>query len=423
MGSLRDRYAESFRSGDKDGMYRALLDIDERFEVLRNKVGSREFVDDPLNPVTVTTPPPPPADFSAVGLDGKFLVIVNNPQNINPQNVTLMQLRVQQSGANSSNAAIIHQLQSATDTLFNQNSNLKDYGTSSQLSWVDQDPNVTRFFRLRSSFDGQTWNNWQIFSSDQTCGPIGVWSGLLRTAALSYVNSAATTTDGSNPLTQSGTSTAINVASKVWNVGTQQITYSGGSVDPGSFGRYYIYGIDTLKQGGAITYLATQNIGDLTAQDGIIIFGNITTAGGGGGTGGGGGSCHVAGTLIAMFDGTTKDCSLIRKGDEILGTDGGKEIAQADAEGVPNVPCFTLALDAAGLLQTKTFIGNCTVWRQRLDRTKTFWADSTIGVSSSEPVMLANGPFMNVFDAMIGQQFRTTTINGSLFLASHNLKP
>ncbi len=97
-------------------------------------------------------------------------------------------------GVNVGNATILHNLQSATDLNFNLASSLKDYGISPQLMWTDQDPNVTRLFRLRSSYDGKNWTAWQIYSSPLTCGPVGVQSGLLRTAALAPVNGAATPT-------------------------------------------------------------------------------------------------------------------------------------------------------------------------------------------------------------------------------------
>lgn len=399
-------------SNKNSALYKILDELCKRMEAVGTKIGGIPGFTDTPSSVTTNVAPPATVGIDVSGIDGKFLITLTNPQTVNPQSPTIASLRWV-NGVNPGRFPIVHNLQSATDLNFNNASNLVDYGISGQLGYEIQDPNVTRFFRVRSSYDGQNWNNWTVYSSAATCGPVGVWSGLLRTPSLALVNSAAQTTDGTNALTQHGTSSQIDVAGKTWNVGPQKITYLGGSVDPGVFGKFYVYAIDTHKAGGAVTYLTTQNIGDLSSQDGIIIFGSITTSSGGGGTGGGGGSCHVQGTMIEMYDGSQKDCSAILKGDVLKGIDGGPEVAQADAEPVPNQPCFTLAfangvsLDhgvsstepimlAFGTFQNvfdsmvgieyvtklgnskmtaKTFKGMCLVWRQRLDRTKTFWAD------------------------------------------------
>lgn len=418
MSEIR-RHLEGIRSGNIHSIYQAWQVLDQKLDFVNNKIGGArmDLVDGPTAPAT---PPPTPVALSVTGIDGKFLIFLTNPQNINPQSPTIMQLQLE-AGVNPNPGAIVHNLQSATNISFDLAANLTDYGVSSQLAYEIQDPNTTKFFRVRSSFDGKNWNSWTIYSSAVTCGPVGVWSGLLRTPSLAMVNSAAQTVDGSNALSQWGTSTQINVASKQWNVGPQKITYSGGSTDPGAYGKYYVYAVDVQKAGGAVTYLTTQNIGDLASQDGIIIFGYITTAAGGGGTGGGGGTCHATGTAIAMFDGSERDASAIVKGDQLLGIDGGKEIAQADADPIPNVPCFSLEFSngvkvrgvaasepiqlAAGIfvtvfdamtgqqfntklgaatLTTKTFLGNLLVWRQSLDRTKTFWADQ-LGSHNMKP--------------------------------------
>jgi hypothetical protein len=406
------RHLEGIRGGNQTSTYQAWRALDEHLDRLNNRIGGlgNSMADNPTR-APQPVPPPPAAAFNVTGIDGKFLIAVANPQDVNPLTPTIAQIRAR-SGVNTAGTAILHNLQSGTDINFDNNSGVTDYGTSSQLAYEIQDPNQTKFFRMRSSFDGQNWNDWQLFSSVETCGPVGVWSGLLRTPSLAMVNSAAQTVDGINALSQVGVTTAIAIAGKQWNVGPQKITYAGGTTDPGVFGKFIVYAVDTRKAGGVVTYLTTQNVGVLAAQDGIIIFGTITTAGGGGGTGSGGGSCHVAGTPLEMFDGSFKDASEIVKDDELRATDGGKEIAQQDAEPIANVPCFSLEFDngvtvrgvsstepiqlandtfinvfdsmkgqqfktraGIGTLATKTFIGNRLVWRQRLDRTKTFWAD------------------------------------------------
>ena len=95
---------------------------------------------------------------------------------------------------------------------------------------------------------------------------------------------------GNNPVSQSGTSTTILVASCTIQFGDGQVSYNSGSVNPGAYGKYAIYCIDPTFAGGAVTFLATQSTHIKTSDNGIIVFGVITTSAGGGGTGTGGGS-------------------------------------------------------------------------------------------------------------------------------------
>lgn len=126
------------------------------------------------------------------------------------------------------------------------------------------------------------------------------------------VNVAGTYT-ATNPLTQSGTSKTINVAANTQQFGDGPVSYSSGSVTPAGYGLYYVYADDSNFQGGAVTYQTTQNTSDLTANNGRVYFGQITTAAGGGGSGsGGGGGCVEVGTPVLAPKGTTReilDCS------------------------------------------------------------------------------------------------------------------
>jgi hypothetical protein len=291
-------------------------------------------------------------------------------------------------------------------------SSLVDYGISPQLAYEVQDPNVTRFFRLRSSFDGQNWNAWQIYSSPITCGPVGVQSELLRTAALTQVNSA--NTPNVQPLTQHLTTTRIDVTITTNTFGSApNVIYNSGFVDPGVFGTWFVYCLDAQRRGGTVTYLATLTNPTVTNDDAVVYFGYITTAGGGGGTGvgGGGGPCCVAEVLSPLIDGTRLPQSALRRGMVLRGVDGGPEPIER-IELVPNVPCFryrsenglvlrgcsaqhSLQYDGGGFdpafrivsghrLETEAgpsrvlreFIGHCTVYRLCLaGRTKTYIAD------------------------------------------------
>lgn len=409
--SVLDRYAIHFQ---KLGLREWHGQLTDELDKLRSAIGGLTgFIDDSASAAHKVAVPPA-ATFEVIGIDGKFVTFVTNPQVVQPSTAMLASLRFR-TGINAQNTGLLHNLQSATDLNFAQSSNLKDYGTSTQLMWTDQDANVTRFFRLRSSYDGKTWNAWQVYGNDTvTCGPVGVWSGVLRTAALAFTDSVAMTADGSIAISQSGTSTTILIAGKTWNVGTDRLTYLGGSVDPGAYGTYYIYGIDTQKQGGAITYLATQNLGDLASQDGIIQFGTITTVNTGGGSGGHGGFCPVGEVLVEMMDGSRKPASEILEGDVLRAPDGGPEEAQADAELIPAQPAFSFTLENGNLfrgasspelirsnghwvrlvdlaagdvvdtmdgqfkVKEKTYLGERSVYRLQLPRTKRFIGDRVI---------------------------------------------
>jgi hypothetical protein len=90
---------------------------------------------------------------------------------------------------------------------------------------------------------------------------------------------APTTTD---ICSQTGATTNIDVANSTFQFGDGQVSYTGGSVDPGSYGHWFIYGDDPTFSGGAITYHATASWSDLSADNGRIFFGEIVTTGGGG---------------------------------------------------------------------------------------------------------------------------------------------
>lgn len=117
------------------------------------------------------------------------------------------------------------------------------------------------------------------------------------------VNSNGTYT-GANPLSQSGTTTTINVAAFSIKFGDGTVSYNSGSVNPGAYGTYYVYTRDPTFSGGAVTYFATQTLSDLSAFNDVIYLGKIATAGGGGGAGtgggGGGGSCFSGNTSVRV---------------------------------------------------------------------------------------------------------------------------
>jgi len=97
------------------------------------------------------------------------------------------------------------------------------------------------------------------------------------------------TAAGGATLTQSGTTTAINIAAFTLKAGDLSIAYNSGSVDPGAFGTYFVYFNDPFFVGGAVIYKATTIASTLSSALGRCSVGFITTSAGGGGSGGGDG--------------------------------------------------------------------------------------------------------------------------------------
>lgn len=102
---------------------------------------------------------------------------------------------------------------------------------------------------------------------------------------LAAVNSASGTTS----VSQSGTSTAINVASSTFYIGDLTLVTNPGSVDPGSYGTWFVFHDDPNLQGGNVTYQVTSDVTVLGRSYSRFVDGKITTSGAGGGSGGGSG--------------------------------------------------------------------------------------------------------------------------------------
>lgn len=287
---------------------------------------------------STTTATAPASSFAVQGIDGKFLISITLPANIRA--VSPLQRAIQSRVAGAPRG-LVHQLRSATDNIFDAAGGVTVYGPSSQLQWEIQDPNQTKYWELRSSYDGVNWNDWQPLIDPTVCGIVPVWSGLASTGAISNVN-AAYTPSGGSPLSNTGSSTRIDVASSVCTFGSApNVTYSAGFVDPGSFGTWYVYCLDPKRVGGAVVYIATGTNPTVTSDDGIVYFGKITTQNGSGqqGDGGGGGPCCVAEVLSDLFDGTRLPQSALRRGMVLKGIAGDREpIERIDI--IPNVPCF-----------------------------------------------------------------------------------
>lgn len=412
------RHLDGVLKGSFHETRKALLGLDDNMQLILAHLGLNTGLQDTPGAQAPNVPIPSPAQFTVTGVDGHYVIAITNPQNIQPLTAAVLQQNAQ-ANLNAIGGAIYHQLQSATSVNFDANSSVSAYGPSTATSLDITDANQQKFWRLRSSYDQSNWNAWQIFSSAAVCGPIAVWSGLLKNSSSALVDSA-TTPEGTSPLSQDGTTTNIKVAASIWKDGDQVINYNLGHVDPGSFGTWLIYATDQFRVGGTVTFVATTESSDITASLYHVYFGKITTSGGGGGTGsgGGGGTCCRAGVPYRRFDGTDQDCSTLNVGDDLLAIDGGKEIIQ-QIDIIPERPCFRMEFDASGKLTAKTYIGDFTVYRIRLDRSHTFLAGSSgviDGACSEHIIQYAGGGFTDVFGAVVSEVFSLQ--NGAC--GSHN---
>lgn len=120
-----------------------------------------------------------------------------------------------------------------------------------------------------------------------------------RLAGPFYNNPVNTNAKAVTSLSNNGTTTVITVGGGTLYQSFGNITYSSGSVDPGSYGTWYVYADDPTFSGGAVTYHATNSLDTLYLNSGRICFGKITTKSGGNSLGAIGGT--GAGVLIQQL--------------------------------------------------------------------------------------------------------------------------
>lgn len=436
--------------GDEGAMRRLLTSLIDANNNFATQMGYDPAASPSADPTQNISPPQQPA-INVSAEDGHVKIVLTNPPNgysnvagtyrVEPAfgfagvvlDGTLMQ--VQQSTSpyltplddSSTVRRVFHQLESSLTLNFDADGDVRIYGPSAALSYDITDPGVSRYWRVKSRFENSEFSDYVYFVNAATCGPVSVWAGLLRTSSSDWLNSAATTKTGTSPLSQNGVTTDILVDASQWDVGTQEIDYNPGHVDPGAFGAYTVYGIDVEKKGGDIEFNATLDPSDLTNRDGIVYFGFITTAGGGGGTGAGGGGgydpgdgCCIGEVPITMFDGSEKPHSECRVGDEVEGVDGGLDIIVRISVSIQ--PCFRLEFDNGKVIEgasstqrlmydgggfdkvfelietnrfqsktgpahlvTKTFIGFRLVYNISLSRSKTMWLAGMAAHNSMKP--------------------------------------
>lgn len=159
-------------------------------------------------------------------------------------------------------------------------------------------------------------------------------SRLESTRRLTMNNASYTPATGVSPVS-AATGGAPNTATISIAAHSEQfpfgpVPYSAGSITPlNDSTAYYVYASDPTFAGGAVTYFATTTNPDVTAQEGIIYFGKVTTpAFGGGGTGGGGGGggpCFSGNTRLVTPAGNLAIAD-IRVGDKVLALNGWRTV-------------------------------------------------------------------------------------------------
>lgn len=124
-------------------------------------------------------------------------------------------------------------------------------------------------------------------------------------------------------ISQSGATTTILIAASTAQYGDGTVTYTSGSVNPGSVGTYYIYADDPTFAGGAVTYQVSPSKPTLTAGNGRVVFGQITTVSGGGGSGGGTSTCPAEDQIMETLErGFVQACE-IKAGEHVRDFDEG----------------------------------------------------------------------------------------------------
>jgi hypothetical protein len=126
----------------------------------------------PLRLIDVRTPTQvatsPVANFSVTGAHGVYAVVIVNPQNQQAQ--IPAQVGTVQS-QNSPNSVLYHEISSSPVPDFS--SGVQTYPITSNTHTNISQPGVTLYWRLRSSYDGATWNAYNVLDAAVYAGLVG----------------------------------------------------------------------------------------------------------------------------------------------------------------------------------------------------------------------------------------------------------
>ncbi|MGH9475436.1 MAG: hypothetical protein ACRD1C_03785 [Terriglobales bacterium] len=104
---------------------------------------------------------PPAASWTIAASQGHFVIQITNPP--------------------SATAPVQHQIRSALDQNFNANSSMAAFTLGLGETTRDiVDPNETRYWQIRSRYQGSSWNSWSSYATSY--GVVGLNAGVLRTS-------------------------------------------------------------------------------------------------------------------------------------------------------------------------------------------------------------------------------------------------
>lgn len=337
--------------------------------------------------------PPPLAGMIVEGLDGHFQVQITPPE--------------------SATGTMFHEVKSSTTIPFVASQDVISHGVSPEGHLDIILPNSTRYFQLRSRYSTSDFNQPQPTTD-------AIFSGVLSSRSIPPGFTKYETSNVGPILTQQDTSAVILVAPNVMQMGDETVSYDGGTItvdsagNPLTYTTYYVYADDLGKDGGAVIYQATTDIGEATGSDARVRFGTITLLASGGGIGYGFGYARgsLVGTLVTMFNGSAKLIQDVVIGDTLKGADAAvAEVVTETPVALDAVPCFAFGTqnsksmtasadqnlqsgpgvmtradqavlqdsintaDGQEYITSKTYAGSLTVYRLRLSGSKFYLAN------------------------------------------------
>lgn len=310
-------------AGNNPALREALTEIEQYLTLMANQLGI-----DPRASQQVVgrsrVSPPSQATFTASGVNGMFVVEIEN--SVDP--------------TNQQDLTIYHQVRTATDTPIEHPNQFDDTPINPATHVVIPDPNATKFIGIRSKFINSKFNNWRVL-------PAAVYSGSITAASLPSSDVSKQFNTGGYPLlSQADGSGMISMPATIIQFpGSDPVSYAASSLSGLTLGlTYYVYVDDPARAGGPLQIEAATDPFLLTANEGRIFLGVIKLKDGGGallfpyGTRGG---C-VVGTVVTMSDGSLKNVENLVVGDLVKGIDSMHNETVAATNARFQVPSFAI---------------------------------------------------------------------------------
>ena len=136
-------------------LYQALTQLANFSDTLEQKAGIR------VSATGSTAPAPAASQWAIAAAAGHYLIQITPPA--------------------AATAPVQHQLRSALDQNFDANSSVFTYTLGLGENTLDLvDPNETRYWQMRSRYQGSGWNNWLSYAT--AAGVVALNAGALRTS-------------------------------------------------------------------------------------------------------------------------------------------------------------------------------------------------------------------------------------------------